>query len=326
MASRAAANDVSTVGGNLGFEQRVQRRVVARVQRFERQLILGEKADRGGIEDGRRRPRIHQRHRHAEVLVDRLQLSEIRELAGTGDVAGGREERVLHDRTQQHAGTESGGLIAGLLEHGVDRVALVAHDERAVLLANDATRAVEAEERHAVVLRVDLRVVAARHHVGAGRRREAGRLTGRRQLAHEDARRERLRRPIRRVVDDQAARAEHPLDPPRERIGHADAGGVGLAEIVEQRRREFRRRKNACELVDDRLNRGVQRDLRDRRRGLRPVAAEGRPCAVRAARRTPCTTGPRPSRGLRPRPRRPRRPAPGAAATPRRRAGAPSGP
>ena len=50
----------------------------------------------------------------------------------------------------------------------VGRVVLVADDEPAVLLANGAPRAVEVEQRQAVVLRLDLRVVAARHELGAG--------------------------------------------------------------------------------------------------------------------------------------------------------------
>ena len=76
--------------------------------------------------------------------------------------------------------------MAGFLDQRAAGVALIAHDQRVALLANDAACAVEPEERDAIVLCVNLGVVTVRHHVGAGRRRETSRLTGRRELAHEE--------------------------------------------------------------------------------------------------------------------------------------------
>ena len=76
---------------DLRLQQIVQRRFVLRLQRLERQLVLGQEAQRGRVEQRRRRARVEQRHRDAEVFVHAAQLAEIRQLVRSGDVADGRE-------------------------------------------------------------------------------------------------------------------------------------------------------------------------------------------------------------------------------------------
>ena len=84
-------------------------------------------------------------------------------------------------------------VLGGLPEQRPHRIPLLADDEGAVLLANGAAAPVQMKERQAVVLRVDLRMVAARRQIGSGQRRELRGLPRHRQLAREDAARQRLR-------------------------------------------------------------------------------------------------------------------------------------
>ena len=109
-------------------------------------------------------------------------------------------------------GLKPPGCSVACVDQRRRRKLLIADDEVAVLLADRApAAAVEMEQREAVVLRVHLRVVAARGQIGAGERRQLDRLARHRQLAREDLADERLRRRIGRVVDDQPAVAEHAL-------------------------------------------------------------------------------------------------------------------
>ena len=109
-------------------------------------------------------------------------------------------------------------------------------------------------------------MIPALDHVRAGRRGQPGRLARRRELAREQLRRQRLRRRIRRVVDDEAALAEHALEPAREGVRHADAGRIRVAQLRDQRRREFGRRDDVREVVDDLADRRVEDHVRDRHR------------------------------------------------------------
>ena len=180
-----------------------------------------------------------------------------------------------------------------------------------------AAAAVEVEQREAVVLRVDLRVVAARRR---GRRRPApascavspGVDSSRANTLAD----ERLGRRVRRVVDDQAAVAEHRFDPAAERVGHADARRVGAPQVGHAATRGIRWGAAAV-----RARRGRRRcDRRARRWRPAPARRRAAPAAttvrgVERRRRTPYTTGLRPSRDPRRRSRRPRRPARCARAT-----------
>ena len=160
---------------NLRLQQLVQRRLVLRLQRLERQLVLREEAERGGIEDRRGRARIEERHRHAEVVVHAAELAEVGELVRSGDVADRREERVLDDRAQQHVRAEAGGTFRRLRRPAPPWDTAVADQEAAVLLPDRAPAAIlliRVKQREAVVLRVHLRVIAARREIGAGERRE----------------------------------------------------------------------------------------------------------------------------------------------------------
>ena len=122
------------------------------------------------------------------------------------------------------------------------------------------------KQRQAVVLRVDLRVIAARREIGAGERGELRRLARRGQLAREHAADERLRRRIRRVVDDEAAIAEHLFDPAAERVGHAEARRVGAPQPRNHRLAEFRRGEQAFDFVEGFEDGVVERDGGDRGR------------------------------------------------------------
>ena len=122
---------------DLRLEQRVERRLVLRLQRFERQLVFGEEPEGGRVEQRGAGARIDQRHRHAEVLVDAAQLAEIRELVRSGDITGGREQCVLNHRPQQHARAESGRTDARFLLRA-PRLERVSPRTAAVLLTDRA--------------------------------------------------------------------------------------------------------------------------------------------------------------------------------------------
>ena len=245
---------------NLRLQQLVERRLVLRLQRLERQLVLGQETQRRGIEDRRGRARVEQRHRHAEVRVDAAQLAEVGELVRAGDVADGREQRVLHDRAEQDVGAEAGRLRRRLLDQRRRRVLLVADDEAAVLLADGAAAAVEVKQRDAVVVPVHLRVVAAGGEIRSGERRQFHRLPRHRELAREHLADQRLRRRVGGVVHDQPAVAEDLFQPAAERLRHAAPRRVGAAQAVDQRAAEFGRGQELLDLVEHGDNRLVQGD------------------------------------------------------------------
>jgi hypothetical protein len=112
------------------------------------------------------------------------------------------------------------------------------------------------EEREAVVLGVNLRVIAACGEIRSGERREPDRLPRHRQLARKHLADERLRRRVGRVVHDQPARAQHFFEPPTERVRHSGAGRVGAAQRRDQLIAEGGGRQNLFELVQ-RVDDGV---------------------------------------------------------------------
>src|SRR5206468_6725757 len=105
-------------------------------------------------------------------------LAEIRQLIRSRDVTNRRKNRVLDNRPEQHAGTESRWLLRGPFQELCRRIPLVTDHEGTVLLADRSARAIKVEQRQAVVVRVDLRVIAARGQVGASQRGKLARLAG----------------------------------------------------------------------------------------------------------------------------------------------------
>src|SRR5207247_8691891 len=163
-----------------------------------------------------RRARIHQRHRHAKMLVYAAELTEIRQLVRSGYVADRREQRVLHDRAEQHVGTEARGPFRSFLHQRRDRITLVADNELAILLTDGeaaSLRTLQMEERQAPVVRVYLFVVAARREIGAGERREPHGLTRRGELTREHLAHEPFARRAGRIDDDKTTSAEHARAP-----------------------------------------------------------------------------------------------------------------
>ncbi len=220
--------------GDLALEQLVQRRFVLRLQCFEGKLVFRQEADRLRIKYRRRRAGAHQGHRHAEVLVDASKLSQIGQFVGSSHVTDCREQGVLDNRSQQDARTEGGWPVAGFLSQhrrGVDRVP---HDKLPVLVADGPAPTPKMEEGQTIVLRMDLRVVSPRDEGRPGRRCQAGGPSRRRQLAAKHLGDQRLGRRVRRVVDDEPAIAEDSFEPPTERLGHADAGRIRIAELFEK--------------------------------------------------------------------------------------------
>src|SRR4029077_8825839 len=144
-----------------------------------------------------------------EVLVHAAQLAEVGEFVGTSHVADRRENRVLHNRKEQDVRAEAGGLRRRLLHERRGGVLLIANHETAVLLANRAAAPLEREQRQAVVLRVHLRVVAARGQIRSGEGGELYRVSRIGQLAGKPLADDRLRGGIRRVVDDESAVADN---------------------------------------------------------------------------------------------------------------------
>ena len=84
----------------LRLEQPVERRLVLRLKLFDRQIVLRQEPRRRRVDQRCRRARVHDRHRHAEVLVDAAKLAEIRQLARARHVADRGEQRILNDRAQ----------------------------------------------------------------------------------------------------------------------------------------------------------------------------------------------------------------------------------
>ena len=203
-------------------EQAVQRRLVARLQRLEGQLVLFEKARARRIEHRRARSRIQQRHRHAEMFVHLSQLREIRQLVRAADVTHGREERVFDDRTKQHVRAERLGPRARVVCQswrvgGFDR----------------RPRSIDAKQRRASLRRaVDLRVITAGREPLPGLGGERPRSARMRDLVRENLARERLGGAVGAFEDDDAEIAERAVEHAGEGVGHVDAGRVRLSQIV----------------------------------------------------------------------------------------------
>src|SRR3954464_9951039 len=93
MVRDATANDSSTIGGICDSNNWLSADSSCAWSASGDRAYFLRKRDRGGGGGGRRGPRIHERQRDAEVLVDAPQLAEIRELVWTGDIADGRKQR-----------------------------------------------------------------------------------------------------------------------------------------------------------------------------------------------------------------------------------------
>src|SRR4029450_3666507 len=136
-------------------------------------------------------------------------------------------------RSEEDAGTECGRLLAQFPQQHRGRVGGIADQELAVLLTNRPPPRVDAKERKAVVLRLHLRGITARRQFRSGGCGKPGRLAWCRELARKDIRNDGLRSRIRRVVDDEAAIAERPLEPTAEGLRHPDTRSICFAELFE---------------------------------------------------------------------------------------------
>ena len=243
IARDASANDSSTAGGICASSSSFSAASSCALQRLERQLVLREEAQRRRIEQRRRRARIHQRHRHAEVLVDAAQLAEVRQLVRSGDVTDRREQRVLHDRAQQHVRAEAGRAARWPAATSAGGAKLLVADDEAGRPAGGSARRVRRRGGTARGCRPARAPARGSRAPTRSAPASAASLTvspGRRQLAREHLADERLRRRIRRVVDDQAARSPSTcFEPAAERVGHAGARRVGAPQIGQQRGAEF---------------------------------------------------------------------------------------
>jgi hypothetical protein len=112
-------------------------------------------------------------------------------------------------------------------------------------------RRIEQEQADAAFGRFDLAVVAARGQFGArlGRqRRRAARLF---ELRAEQIGHERLGCRVRAVEHDEPERAERPLEPAAEGLGHAAPARVVGAKSFDERARELRLRQRRAEIAHD---------------------------------------------------------------------------
>ena len=188
---------------------------------------------------------------------------------GSGHVGDGGKQGVLHDRPQQDVGAERGRLLAHESAERVRRQQGVAEGEGVVAQANGPALAVQVEQRDRVGGRLHLRVVAARRQLRPGRRRQPRRLAAQSQLPVEHRPGERLGRGIGRIEHDQAALAEHAVEPPAERLDQPGPGRVRRGEALEKRRGELRRRQGLPELLEQRADSLRQPHGRARPPGLR---------------------------------------------------------
>jgi hypothetical protein len=120
------------------------------------------------------------------------------------------------------------------------------------------------EEGEGVVLRVHLRVVAARRQIRTSQSGQFDRLPRHRQLAREDLADERFRCRIGRIVDHEPARTQNLFEPAAERIGHPGARRVGAPQRRQQRFLEFSGRKNRAQIRERFVNAVIESDGRDR--------------------------------------------------------------
>ena len=130
LAASACSSDASTVRRQLRPQQLVQRRLrparaacssgkSCRVR--NRMALASSERRRGAL--------MNQRHRNAERRVDALELTEVGQLAGARHVTDRREERVLHERSQQHVGAEVPGRLADVASRSLFDTRAIADDE-----------------------------------------------------------------------------------------------------------------------------------------------------------------------------------------------------
>jgi hypothetical protein len=153
---RRARNRLFDRRRQLVLQQLIERRLVLRLQRFERHLVFREKAERSRVNERRGRTLIHQRHRHVEVLVDALQLSEVCEFVWSRDVTDRREQRVLHQRPQQHIGAEMMRFVPRFLDQRGRGRLPVADDGTAIRDPDWLALIVQIEERDSAAMGRDL--------------------------------------------------------------------------------------------------------------------------------------------------------------------------
>ena len=187
----------------------------------------------------------------------------------SGHVGDRGKQGVLHDRPQQDVGAERRRLLANEIAERVRGQQGVAQGEGAVAQANGPAPPVQVEQRDRVVGRLHLRVVAARRQLRPGRRRQPRRFAAQSQLAVEDRPGERLGRGIGRIEHDQAAVAEHAVEPPAERLDQPGPGCIRRGEALENRRGELRGRQGFPELIEQRAD------------GLRQAYGRARPPGLR---------------------------------------------
>ena len=226
----------STAGGSCAFEQLVERGFVLRAQRLERhaRTSSGSAAPpnprasrwRAGYISGIGTPKC---------VVDAAQLAEIRQLVRPGDVADRREERVLHERPQQHVRAEVAGCSSRLFDQRRGARSLVADVNRPSCGESARGRrsggraprcrpcGVPARGSRAPAVRAGAAPPAARSR----RASTSSRANTSAPAAWRPG-------PTSRRRPGRAGRA--PPDPPAERVGHAGARRVGARSVVEERR------------------------------------------------------------------------------------------
>ena len=98
------------------MQQPVQGGLVLRLKIFEGNVVFLKEPGGGGVDQGRGRARMNERHGKAEVPVDFAQLAQVGQLARASHVTDRRKQRVLHERTQQHIRAEMLRRRRSLLE------------------------------------------------------------------------------------------------------------------------------------------------------------------------------------------------------------------
>ena len=232
---------------DLRGEQPVEHGVVARPEIGEVEPVALQKPHGRAVDDGRARPRKDDRHRNAEPLVDAAKLAQVGELVRTADVGGGGEQRILHEGSQQDVRAEARRVGVDLAQQVVGGDHALAHRESRRRHPDGLPRLVEAEQRHAFGLRLDLRVVAGGHERRARRRGLARGLARRPQLVREERSHEGFRGGIGCVEHDEPGGAGQPVEPAGERFHESRALGVRGAEPGEHLVRELGRRQELAE-------------------------------------------------------------------------------
>ena len=168
-----------------------------------------------------------ERHRDAERRVDAAQLAEVGQLARARHVTDGREERVLHDRTQQHVRAEARRRLLRLFDQRAGGDTSSSPIDERVALRRIGVRAPSRwKTRRLSGCGSTCGAWPSARHRGARRRRRARRwcLAVRSSRANT-SRRERLGRRDRTTRTPPARTGPSDrLDPAGERLGHADAG------------------------------------------------------------------------------------------------------